>query len=230
MLVAPPASLKSTIIKQLQIFPNALVLSDVNVQQLLKIRDDIANKQYSTLALLELEKIYQRHEDTASNVEGHIKAMVDEGFLHGASEDQRMVTREARAFVIAGLTQNLYKRKYERWLNDGFARRFLWCHYILSDPDVIMRAIHKWEPLELAQDPIVFGLPKNTIPYSLNAEESSRIKHYLRFYKDAETPYILLKRVACVLKWRHKKQPRRAMEIMEDFSECLAKQGAEVDV
>src|SRR5262245_60924782 len=130
MLVAPPSSLKSTIINQLEVFPNAKVLSDVNVRQIMDIRDAIANNLYSTLALLEFGKIYQRQDVTSANVEGHIAAMVDEGFKHDAKTDHRLVTRVAKCLVVGGMTQNLYKHKYSDWLNSGFARRFIWCHYV----------------------------------------------------------------------------------------------------
>lgn len=230
MLVAPPASLKSTILSQLEVFPNAKVLSDVNVRQLIQIRDDIANGQYNSLGFLEMGKLYQRQDTTSANVEGHIAAMVDEGFKHGTSQDSRMVVRVAKCFVAAGMTHQLYKAKYTMWLDSGFARRFLWCHYVLRDRQAIVRAIHKWEPIEIVPDMIIFGLPQGkVIPYDLTEKESGHIAKILRYYTEIETPFILLKKIACVLKWRHK-SAGVAMDILNDFAESLTKTGAEMEI
>jgi len=46
------------------------------------MRDDIAGGRINTLSFLEMEKIYQRHASTSSNIEGHLKAMVEEGFTN----------------------------------------------------------------------------------------------------------------------------------------------------
>jgi hypothetical protein len=194
----------------------------------MKIRDDVANGIYSTVCLLEMGKLYQRQDTTSSNVEGHIAAMADEGFKHTSAEDQRMVTREAKCLIVGAMTQELYRRHYPTWLDTGFARRFIWCHYILEDPRAIVKAIHEWKPLEIAQDIVIFGLPKSTIPYTLTEKESARCVKFLRWYKDIETPLILLKKIACVLKWRYKEDPERSMAVLEDFSECLTKTGAKL--
>lgn len=230
MLVAPPSSLKSTIIRQLEAFPNAMVLSDANVQQLMKIRDDVASGYYKTLAFMEVEKLYQRNDATSANVEGHLKGMVEDGFSHSASSDQRMIVRQARCLVVGGMTYSLYKRKFGGWQDDGFARRFLWCHYVLADRQVLMRSIHRWKPIDIAASPIVFGLPSGSrIQFDVTESESADLGRWLKFYKEAETPFILLKKILCVLKWRYeKKKPGLAMEILKDFSECLTKEGAEM--
>lgn len=231
MLVAPPASLKSTVIRQLEVFPNAMVLSDANVQQLMKIRDDVANGYFQTLAFMEVEKLYQRNDATSANVEGHLKGMVEDGFAHSMQADQRMTVRQARCLVVGGMTYGLYKRRFQQWQDDGFARRFLWCHYVLEDRQAIMRAIHEWQPLKIASNPIVFGLPKGSrIPYNVTPAESGQIGKWLAYYKEAETPFILLKKILSVLKWRHVEKPKWAMDVLQDFSQCLTRSGAEMSI
>lgn len=232
MLVAPPSSLKSTIVRQLEAFPNAMVLSDTNVQQLMRIRDDVASGYYKTLAFMEVEKLYQRNDATSANVEGHLKGMVEDGFAHSSAADQRMIVRQAKCLVVGAMTYSLYKKKFGQWEDDGFARRFVWCHYILQDRQVLMRSIHHWKPIDIAASPLVFGLPRGQlIPFNVSEEESGQIGKWLKFYKEAETPYILLKKVLSVLKWRYeKKKPGLAMEIMKDFAECLKKGGTEMEI
>lgn len=233
MMVAPPASLKTSMINQLSAFPNAKVLSDINVQQLIKIRDDISTGTIRTLAFPELEKLYQRHDSTAANVEGTLKAMVEEGFRHAAFEPAAMRIREARCFVVGGMTHDVYMTRWNQWTADGFARRFLWCHFQLADPDLLYRAIDRWEPLVLTQNPLLFGLPSSmSIPYEVTKEQSGHIRRMLRFQPSPVTPFILMKKILSVLHWRYpiKQYKTKAWKILEDFAECLGERGADLQV
>lgn len=232
ILVAPPGSLKTTIVRTLEVYPNAAVLSDINVPTLNDMRDDIANNVIRTLAFGELEKLYARHAASASNVEGIIKAMAEEGFKHAAYEDQRMHCREARCLVVGGMTQQLYRRKYKQWADDGFARRFVWSHFVLSDPDAIMEAIDQWKKIKLCE-PIVFALPPGSrIEYQITAEESRWIRSLIPRRPDPAAAYVLLKKILCVLYMRYPREAHgnKAAEILFDFSESLGMKGATLDI
>src|SRR6476646_6884687 len=105
MLVGPPGVLKSTFIASgLSDYPSALVLSDLNVQQLVRLRDDLSGGRYTSIGFTEFEKLYQRASSTSENIEGHIKALVEEGFTRASFEDQRMATMSARALVVGAMT------------------------------------------------------------------------------------------------------------------------------
>src|SRR5215470_12602557 len=75
MLVGPPENMKTTLATCLEKYSNALVVADMNVKQLVKVRDQISCGRYRTLVLPAFEKLYKRDADTASNVEGHLLAM-----------------------------------------------------------------------------------------------------------------------------------------------------------
>jgi hypothetical protein len=231
MLVAPPAALKTSILEFLTEYPSAMILSDINVQTLSRLRADISSGHLSTLAFTELEKIYQRHGSVASNVEGHLKAFVDEGFRHASFEDQRTPIHPARCTIIACMTPVFFNKKISDWFDDGFARRFIWCHYHLENPELITEAIGKWELLELDGE-FVFKTPANRkIPYNLTPKESELLKRMLRFHKNRETPFILLSKMACALKWRFgDKEPDKWIHILKDFEPALGKEGATVTI
>jgi len=223
-LVAPPGCLKSTLIKNaLQCYPDCLRLSDLNVQTLGFIKGSFTEGKYTTMAFGEFEKLYQRNPATASNIEGHLKAMVEEGFGKQSFEDTRAVTFESRILVVGGITPGCYQRLYTRWAEGGFSRRFLWCAYTMDDPNVIADAIDKWKSLNLGKS--AKDYPNNgTIEYCVTRTESARLRTMLSKQPALETPYILIKKIFSVLKWRH--SAKKAMGIMSDFSECLQEKPA----
>lgn len=236
MLVASPGHLKSTFIKQsLGNYPNALVLSDLNVRQLIVIRDDIAAQKYCTMGFPDYEKLYQRDAETASNLEGHIKGMTEEGFGHASFEDKRMKTQEARCLIVGAMTPAFYKRRFAQWKSDGFLRRFLWCHYHISNPGILPNAIHTWKPLKIGTGELP-GLSQQPIEFDVTELESEVLHSFLQFHEgEAITPFVLLKKMLSVLKWRHRKLgPERAsfeaLETLRDFSEGFAQNGAKVDI
>lgn len=226
VLSSPPGSLKSTLIKNaLTGFPDTLILSDLNVTTLSLLKNSLIDGRYTSMAFGEFEKLYQRNPSTAANIEGHLKAMVEEGFGKSSFDDQRMVNTCARVLVIAGITPSCYSKMYPRWMDNGFARRFIWCHYTLADPSMITDAIHRWKAINFGR--VIKEMPAGKeIPWNVTQSESLEMRKLMQHQPSLETPYMLLKKIYCVLKWRH--GARRAMVIIKDFSESLTNQGAKL--
>lgn len=189
------------------------------------MKNSFIDGKYQTLAFGEFEKLYQRNASTAANIEGHLKAMVEEGFGKTSFQDQRMASFRARVMVVAGITPSCYAKMYTAWIENGLARRFLWCIYRMKDTEAITESIHRWEPL-------LFGkatreVPSNGyIPYSVTEEQSAYIRKLLEYQPDCATPYVMMKKILSVLMWRYSES--KAMEIVKDFSESLSKEGAEL--
>jgi hypothetical protein len=228
MLVAPPAALKSTLIEEtLSQYPNALTVTDLNINTLVKLRDDLISNRYATIAFEEFEKLYQRHSSTASNMEGSIKAMVEQGFNRASFEDVRMGGIKAQVLIIGGMTPQFHSAKYDTWAKNGFARRFLWSIFTVDNPEVIMEAIHEWKRLNLWEGfsrrfPGLAG-----IPWKIEDSESRYLMSLTKDQPGQSTPYVLLKKVFCVLRWKYDRtDPKRAMRIMKDFAPSLTKNGA----
>ncbi len=175
------------------------------------------------MAFGEFEKLYQRNPATAANIEGHLKAMVEEGFGKQSFEDTRAGSFETRIRVLGGITPGCYQRLYTRWAEGGFSRRFLWCAYVMDNPDIIGDAIDKWKSINLGNS--TRGYPNNnSIEYCVTKQESAKIRTFLKAQPALYTPFILMKKIYSVLRWRHK--PKTAMGIMEDFAECLQEKPA----
>jgi hypothetical protein len=228
MFVAPVGHLKTAITKTLDAWkPAACVMSDVTIRELSDMREEIATGKVTTLGFMELPKIYARNKDVASNVEGAIQQMVDEGFRTPNWLPQNMTVKEAKAFVVGAMPPIFYQRHWGDWTHGGWARRFLWCHFQLGNPELIMDAIDKWQPLQFGK--LVYSIPAaGAIPFDCTEADSAFIRGILRQTKAGyeAVPYVLMKKIISVLKWRYddlgaKTASSKAIEILADFSECL---------
>lgn len=232
MLVAPAGHGKTTLLSRMsRELPKMLDISDLTTRQVSALRSRILEGKYTTLILDELEKLYQRKDATAMNVEGALQAIIEQGFSDFPGERPEIMGMPAQALVIANCTEEFFGRQLRRW-STAFVRRWLICQFRLRDVDIFANAIEHWRTQEM-KNGMLFVVPVEDIPYSLTIEESRRLRRWLSMNnQDEKTPYQLLQRIACVLRWRDTKLGRKrdtTFTILEDFSECLRKHGAVMD-
>lgn len=236
MFIAPPASLKSHIIKAaLDGHSGFLGLSDLNVQGLGRIRHQLANGDISTLGFYEFAKLYRREQSTSGSLESLLAALVDEGFHKLAFDAHEAHSVPAHALVLGAMVPQFYEHKMKTpvidpsagWAETGFARRFIWSVYRLDKKEVIARAIAKWQSITITQN-IRFKIPLDDIPYSLSHTEAQRVQEFLQHNHGKETPSILLQKIACVLRWQNKQLKTKddTFAVLEDFAESLQPTGA----
>lgn len=227
MFVAPIGALKTALTKTLDAWkPRALVLSDLTIRQLGELRDEIAQKKICTLAFMEFPKLYARNADVANNIEGALHQMADDGLRSLNFESQTMTVGEARALIVGAMPIKFYKKKWQQWADSGWSRRFLWCHFQLANPEMLMDAIEQWTPFDFGKS--IYAVPNSGhIPFTTTEVESKFVRGILRRTKAGyeAIPFIMLKKIVSVLKWRYSEQGKRAaenaIEIISDFSECL---------
>lgn len=221
MIVAPPGQLKTTTVNTLDIYPDALCISDINVKSLKSIRDQVLGGRYRTLAFGEFEKLYSRNPATAINIEANLKQFIEEGLRHFSWEDSSTTVMPARAFVVAGLTPSMFGKYQGAWRESGFLRRFLKFQYVLDKEGVILDAVHAWIKIKVKMPLDVFNR-KEFIKYNLSVEES---KFIMKIMEDApeSTPTVLLKKITCVLKHY---QPKEWRKIITDVAPSFGKDGA----
>jgi hypothetical protein len=226
MLVGPPGTMKTTFIRSaLQEYPSVLSLGDLNINSLMKLRDSLVSGRYRTIAFPEFEKLYQRKADTAANIEGTIKQLIEEGFGRASFEELDAITTNSKVFIVGAMTYDFYNRKISAWRESGFKRRILWVGISLSNPDRIMEAIRKWELIEI--DGIPRKYPTKEIPFNVTDAESRIIENMLQGQWEA-TPYVLLKKIYAVLKWKYPREPKKPMRIMEELGNCLDNKMGEI--
>lgn len=231
MLVGPPAAMKTSVLNHLKAYPHAQVISDITSQSLTRIQQDIASARIHTVAVQDYQKLYERHPMVASNIEGNIRSLIDEGFTCAAHQEARLNRPTARAVFMGAVTPDLLEKKGTAWLDGGFARRFLWFRYSLSDPDTILQSIADWNPVRLEHPTI--PTPKGPIPFTLTQTEKVACLSMIQDQYGKEIPYILIMKVLCVIKWHFDKQgksAKQALELLSRFSAGLKKEACEVDV
>jgi hypothetical protein len=227
MLVGPPGSLKTTLIEAaVRTHTDALTLSDLNVQQWMKMKDEFVTRRYTCIAFPEFEKIYQRHPATALNLEGIIKALVSEGYGTGPGGDPRMPRIKARACIIGGITTDCFERHYEEWQKNGFLRRFAWMLVSVANPQLIVQAIRKWERISLGR---INTRPADSyLEVKLSEKESLFIEHLMRSQPGLHgTGYVLMKKALAILKWKYGGNGHpKPVKIMEEIAQALQKEGS----
>lgn len=228
LIVAPAGQLKSTAVELLDLFPDAKVLSDLNVQSMIKLRDDIVAGDIQTLAFSDLEKLYKRHSSVSANLEGILMALVEEGFRKASFQDQRMVSIPARCTVVAAMTMKFYETKITEWSDNGFARRFLIAHYRLANGWKLEQAIAAWRKHHLDHDFSPRVPASREIPYTVRDSDQAIIDRMLKHQRSKLTPRILLQRLVCVLRWKFAKQPKRVEQILIELEGLLGPNGGTI--
>lgn len=227
MLVGYPGSFKTTIIKAaMDHHHDAMVTSDMNVQQYLKMREDFVTGRYTALGFTDFEKIYQRHQSTSAHVEGIIQGLVAEGYGTGPSGDQRMPTIPAKMLVVGAMTNTCFETRYEQWQKSGFLRRFLWLVIAIQNQEAIVKAIRRWEKIDFGK---VSVRPANKqIRVEISGERSRQLEDMMKYQPGFHgTAYSTLKKIVAVLEWKYSENggSKRVTEILQDIKPALSKEG-----
>jgi hypothetical protein len=223
IIAAPPGSLKTSILEYvLDEYPNAFVLSNVNMVTLESFREDMISNRYSTMAFPEFQTLYARDQRTAASVEQTISALVDEGWKRPSFRDPRAGALRSRMLVIGGMTPTFYERHFDGWQRSGFLRRFIVSLFAVTNPELITNAIKDNEKLGLGWN-LRKAVTASGIPYNVDTTEANYLHKMLKEQPDDKTPLILLMRIYAVLKWKH--GITKAKTILNDFSPTLKRDG-----
>jgi hypothetical protein len=237
-MVAPPGQLKTSLLQSLEQQRGVLGYSDMTSITLVEARDNFASNKCHTLLLYDLQKIYERRADTASNIIGCVRALTDEGFTTASFENvsSSALQTKARAMVLAATTPSFYLKHLKEWEDSGFARRFIFSRFNMVNPEVLEEAVLEENPIEFKSFEV--PVPANLIiPLSMNgvgpygATDADFIKYCLA--KQVEkVPLILMKKILAVLRWKFSRLKRKdkSREILEDFAESLRGEGAKLRV
>jgi hypothetical protein len=230
MLVAPPGALKSTLAEMTNHYPDALLLTDLNVQTLIDLRDSLTGDNVRTLVFSEFAKLYERNPQTSSNIEGSLRALASEGFAGASFQDQRINRRKAYATVIGAMPPSLVEKNFKRWEDSGFNRRFLWATYGVAGTYMLDDAAVELRKLDFGIKDVLRPPPISmSIPFCLTVPERERVKVYVKHQPGgSHTQQIqLLARIWSVLKWWHRERgtPKEAEETLLAFAKSLSREG-----
>ena len=192
------------------------------------MHDEVEAKRIRTLLFYEFPKLYERRSETASNILGNIRSLIDEGFT-GIAE-QAGGSMSSRCVIIAAMPLKFQRLHLDEWKENGLARRVLICKFRLRDPGAIREAIIAGKRLRLGGNSFVWPGAIGQIPLACNEDEGRILSSYLRDQPGDTTPLILLKKMLSVLRWRAKRLHLKdnSMEILKKFSLSLSAHGDEL--
>ena len=232
--MAPPAHFKTTMLKAVEDQPGVQAYSDITTTGLVEARDMIASKKIQTLLFYDLQKLYERKAETAANIIGSLRALMDEGFTTAAFEKGTgIIQMRARALILAATTPSMYRRCMPDWDETGFSRRLIFSVYSLQNPELIVKAIMADEPLLLA------GLSSVNVPFNLSIQLQERPgdevelrKLLRRGQRGEEIPLILLRKILAVLRWKAKQQKKGdyGLDVLREFGKSMKDEGVEVEL
>jgi hypothetical protein len=232
MFVKPPGHLGTTILDIVSsTFPNMLLVSDLNSNNLTAMHESLFSGKYRTIAFKDMIKLYERNANAAANVEGTLRAMVEEGWTGATAKDMRIAAAPVRIMVMGAMTPKIYGAHLPAWIDTGFARRFLWCHYKLEHPEVVGDAIEE-QKLRVLEAPSIPNLQNGNLQFNLDSHETRRIRIMMRNQEGVDgSPFNLLLKIATVLKWKYSKQKNGDyMQVLTDFSRLLQNTYVEVSL
>jgi hypothetical protein len=233
MLVAPPGALKSTLVEMTNHYPDALLLTDLNVQTLIDLRDSLTGDNIRTLVFSEFAKLYERNPQTSSNIEGSLRALASEGFYGASFQDQRINRRKAQATLIAAMPPGLVEKQFKHWEETGFNRRFLWSNYGIKGAHILDDAAVELKKLDFGIRDVLRPPPLSmSVPYLLTETEKVRVKMFVKHQPgSSHTQQIqLLSRIWSVLKWWHRENDtvKEADNTMVAFAQSLTRGGSDL--
>jgi len=214
--------------------PGVQAYSDITTTGLVEARDMIASKKIQTLLFYDLQKLYERKQETAANIIGSLRALMDEGFTTAAFEKSTgIIQMRARALVLAATTPAMYRRQMGDWDETGFSRRLIFSVYSLQNPELIVKAIMADKPLELV------GLSSVNVPFNLSipleersGDENELRKLLRRGQRGEEIPLILLRKILAVLRWKAREQHAKdfSLDVVREFGKSMKDEGVEVEL
>jgi hypothetical protein len=225
-LVSPPGSFKTTITETLDEFPMTQVISDMNVQTLVRMKELFLSNHIRTLAFSDFGKLYKRHGSVADNMEGILMALADEGFRKASFQNQSSGALPARVTIVGGMTSAFFESKEKDWTDNGFLRRFMFAKYVVDNLEIIEKAANDWRRAMLEGDFAARIPSSRTIPYTIDEHESKMIEYIVRHQYSRIAATVMLRKMFSVWKWKFSKSnPKRAVELLKDFAPCLSKDG-----
>lgn len=233
-VVGPPSVFKTTFLEIAQEhYSDAIEVSDLNVQSLVDLRDQMASNVIRSLVIPDFGKLYERHPSTAKNLEGHVRALAGEGFAAASFEDSRQQRLHARCTIMSAMTPKVQGQNFGRWEDTGFARRFLWSLVTLEDPTLQTEAVIKGELLDFGMRrvptrPVTGQIPMRQVTLAMRRKLLETLQHQPGGGQHA-TQLSLLARMLAVLSWHYRRtgQSRRsALKTVLSFARSLGSGGA----
>lgn len=134
MLIAPPESNKTSILKQFESLPYIKYTTDLSGKPLAEFLKNASVDKYHHLIVPDFIKIVGHKQHIVSGVITTLNAMIEEGVRTSMFYGQELdLKKNVQCGLITSITPDLYKRQFRSWYEIGFLTRFIPVSYTYSE-------------------------------------------------------------------------------------------------
>lgn len=226
MIIAPPESNKTTILKQFEDIKNAKYTTDLSSKPLIEFLQEVSKTgKYYHLIVPDFIKIVKHNYVTVSSVITTLNSVIEEGMktsmYYGLTLDLK---KNVKIGLLTGITPGLYKQQFKLWNDIGFISRFLPVSYEYSEETrrEIMKMISGdgQEPLDETLTKIRKSGPKVV---AIDKEFAEGIRLYCEeLVKKLRTFYVYVTRGDQKFKAYYDIQGFRLLKQMRLLAQCIA--------
>lgn len=134
MIVAPPESNKTSILKQFEGVKCVKYTVDLSSKPLIEFLKDAQSEKYYHLIVPDFIKIVRHGQQVTGPVIATLNALIEEGVRTSMYYGQEInLKKNVKCGLISSITPTLYNQQFKAWNDMGFLSRFLTVSYEYSD-------------------------------------------------------------------------------------------------
>jgi hypothetical protein len=134
MIIAPPESNKTSMLKQFETLKNVKYTADISSKPLIEFIKNVSKDKYYHIIIPDFIKVVKHNQKTVDSVIVTINSMIEEGIRSSMYYGQEIdLKKNVQCGVITSITPDLYVQQFKAWNDIGFLSRFMHVTYEYSD-------------------------------------------------------------------------------------------------
>jgi hypothetical protein len=177
MLIAPPQSCKTELLKHFNGTRSLKFFSDLTGKGLLPYKNDIESGRIRHVVLLDFIRVLRHPPNTTARLIAQLSSLMEEGESEAADAGGKTVwTNCPRIGLISAVTPEVYQGKVIGWRSIGFLSRFLSIKFVESDT-AIKQVHHKIANGHTLPDPQPERLPDLPCAVDIPKKIAKELEH-----------------------------------------------------
>lgn len=134
MLIAPPESNKTRILRCFGELKFVKYVTDMSAKPLIEFLKDAVNGKYTHIIIPDFIKVVSHNKNVVDAVISTLNALIEEGIQKSMFYGQEIeLPKNVRCGILTSITPSLYAEHFKGWNDIGFVTRFLPISYTYSD-------------------------------------------------------------------------------------------------
>lgn len=134
MLIAPPESNKTSILKKFEGMKNVKYTVDLSSKPLIKFLEDASKEKFYHIIIPDFVKVVRHNQNTVNSVIATLNASMEEGIKESMYYGQEIkLKKNVQIGLITSITPELYIQQFKLWNEIGFLSRFVNVSYKYSE-------------------------------------------------------------------------------------------------